>query len=874
MTKQEFRDRLMQGKLILDGATGSNLQERGMPTGVCPEEWILEHRDVLKDLQMEYILAGSDAVYAPTFSGNRIKLGEYGLQNRLAEMNRELVQISREAISEARARMRSEKQTRIAKETEGTTDQPPQTQTGTAGEMDGTDQAAERPLYVIGDLTMTGQQVEPMGPLPFEELIVIYREQIQALVDAGVDLLVVETMMSLQECRAAVIAAGEVCNLPVMVTLTFDEDGRTLFGTDPETAALVLTSMGVDAVGVNCSTGPKQMCDVVRRMAKYADIPIVAKPNAGLPSLQGEKTVYDMEAPEYAQGMMELVEAGADILGGCCGTTPGHIGMLVDQLRKHGMQRQVAFPGRQGNVIRRALSNERNTCNIDLDSAFLVIGERINPTGKKELQEQLRRGELDLVTDFAEAQEEAGAAVLDVNMGMNGIDEQEMMIKAVQELTMVSDLPLSIDSSYVNVVEAALRIYPGRALINSISLEKEKFEKLIPIARKYGAMFILLPLSDQGLPKDLEEKKKIIHTILDEAVAQGLRSEDIVVDGLVATVGANSNAARETLETIRYCKHELGLATVCGLSNISFGLPERSYVNSSFMALAIGAGLTMAIANPSQDLLMHTVYAADLLMNKPEGDLRYIERVSRHKVTVVSGEVDASAVSHRSTSSGKQLIPPERQSDLLFEAVVKGRKNRIQTLLSEALSEGRDPQTVIDESLIPAINYVGELFEQQIYFLPQLISSAETMEQGIDILEPLLAQGRTSEPLATVVIATVEHDIHDIGKNLVALMLRNYGYRVIDLGKDVPAEVIVDAAEREHADIIGLSALMTTTMMEMKKVVALVRERELDVKIMIGGAVITQGFADEIGADGYSKDAQEAVSLAARMMEPEGSERS
>lgn len=870
MTKQDFRDRMMQGKLILDGATGSNLQERGMPTGVCPEEWILEHRDVMKGLQMEYILAGSDAVYAPTFSGNRIKLGEYGLQDRLAEMNRELVQISQEAISEARARMRTEmqRQSGTAMETAGTAYQPPQTQTGTSEEMDGTDQAAERPLYVIGDLTMTGQQVEPMGPLPFEELIAIYREQIQALVEAGVDLLVVETMMSLQECRAAVIAAGEVCDLPVMVTLTFDEDGRTLFGTDPETAALVLTSMGVDAVGVNCSTGPKQMCDVVRRMAKYADIPIVAKPNAGLPSLQGEKTVYDMDAPEYAQGMMELVEAGADILGGCCGTTPGHIGMLVDQLRKRGMQRQVAFPGRQGNVIRRALSNERNTCNIDLDSAFLVIGERINPTGKKELQEQLRRGELDLVTDFAEAQEEAGAAVLDVNMGMNGIDEQEMMIKAVQELTMVSDLPLSIDSSYVNVVEAALRIYPGRALINSISLEKEKFEKLIPIARKYGAMFILLPLSDQGLPKDLEEKKKIIHTILDEAVVQGLRAEDIVVDGLVATVGANSNAARETLETIRYCKHELGLATVCGLSNISFGLPERSYVNSSFMALAIGAGLTMAIANPSQDLLMHTVYAADLLMNKPEGDLRYIERVSRHKVTVVSGEVDVSAVSQKGSSfSGKQLIPPEHQADLLFEAVVRGRKNRIQPLVSEALSDGKDPQAMINGSLIPAINYVGELFEQQIYFLPQLISSAETMEQGIGILEPLLAQGRTSEPLATVVIATVEHDIHDIGKNLVALMLRNYGYRVIDLGKDVPAEVIVDAAEREHADIIGLSALMTTTMMEMKKVVTLARERKLDVKIMIGGAVITQGFADEIGADGYSKDAQEAVTLAARMME-------
>lgn len=852
MTKQEFRDRMKQGKLILDGATGSNLQERGMPTGVCPEEWILEHRDVLRDLQVEYILAGSDAVYAPTFSGNRLKLAEYGLQDRLEEMNRGLVGISREAISVARTHMR----------------QNLQSQTGTAEEMEQMEAVAERPLYVIGDLTMTGQQVEPMGPLPFEELVDIYRQQIRALDAAGVDLLVVETMMSLQECRAAVIAAGEVCDLPVMVTLTFDEDGRTLFGTDPETAALVMTSMGVDALGVNCSTGPDQMCDVVRKMTRYADIPVVAKPNAGLPSLQSDKTVYDMDAPEYAEGMMALVEAGADILGGCCGTTPEHIAMLTSQLREHELMDSVAFPDREGKVIRRALSNERKTLEIDLDGAFLVIGERINPTGKKALQAQLREGSLDLVTDFAEAQEEAGAAILDVNMGMNGIDEQEMMLRVVRELSMVSDLPLSIDSSYVNVVEEALRIYPGRALINSISLEQEKFEKLIPVAKKYGAMFILLPLSDQGLPKDLEEKKRIIHTIMDAAVEQGLRPQDIVVDGLVATVGANPNAARETLETIRYCKQELGLATACGLSNISFGLPERSYVNSSFMALAIGAGLTMAIANPSQDLLMHTVYAADLLMNKPEGDLRYIDRVSNHKITVVSGEVDASAVSQETASSArKQLIPEDRQGDLLFEMVVRGRKNKIQNLIEEALAEGKEPQKLIDDSLIPAINYVGELFERQTYFLPQLIASAETMEQGIGILEPILAQGRVNEPLATVVIATVEHDIHDIGKNLVALMLRNYGYRVIDLGKDVPAEEIVNTAEQEQADIIGLSALMTTTMMEMKKVVALVRERGLDVRIMIGGAVITQGFADEIGADGYSKDAQEAVTLAARLMQ-------
>lgn len=849
MTKQEFHDRISQGKLILDGATGSNLQERGMPAGVCPEEWILENRDVLKGLQVEYFLAGSDAVYAPTFSGNRIKLEEYGLQDRLVEMNQELVRISQDAVAEARAIMLEE----IG-----------QKENATEAEI----AIAKRPLYVIGDLTMTGKQVEPMGPLSFEELVGIYRQQIEALVAAGVDFLVVETMMSLQECRAAVIAAKETCDLPIMVTLTFDEDGRTLYGTDPETAALVMTTMGVDAVGVNCSTGPDKMCEVVRKMTRYADVPIVAKPNAGLPQLQEEKTVYEMEAPEFASEMMTLVEAGADILGGCCGTTPKHIECMVKKLRETEQMQQVSFPKRQGNVIRRALSNERKTLNIDLDGPFMVIGERINPTGKKALQAQLREGELDIVTEFAEAQEEAGAAILDVNMGMNGIDEQEMMLKVVKELTMVSNLPLSIDSSYVNVVEAALRIYPGRALINSISLEPEKFEKLIPVAKKYGAMFILLPLSDAGLPKDMQEKKQIIHTIYDAAVAQGLCGEDIVVDGLVATIGANKNAAIETLETIRYCKQELGLATACGLSNISFGLPERLYVNSCFMALAISNGLTMAIANPSQDLLMHAVYATDLLMNKPEGDLRYIDRVSQHKISVVSGEVDASQVtSGASASSNKQLIPEERQGDLLFEAVVKGRKNKIQKMVEEALAEGRDPQGMIDESLIPAINYVGELFDQQVYFLPQLISSAETMEAGIGVVEPILAQGRSSEPLATIVIATVEHDIHDIGKNLVGLMLRNYGYRVIDLGKDVPADEIIEAAQREHADIIGLSALMTTTMMEMKKVVNMVKERNMDVKVMIGGAVITQGFADEIGADGYSKDAQEAVTVAARLME-------
>lgn len=829
MTRQEFSDRLRERKLILDGATGSILQKRGMPVGVCPEEWIIEHEEVLRGLQKEYIQAGSDVVYAPTFSANRIKLEEYGIAHKIKEINEKLVAISKQAVKEA---------------------------------------GADRQILVAGDITMTGRQVYPVGNLSFEELIDVYKEQIEYLDNSGVDFLVVETMMSLQECRGAVIAAKEVSKLPVMVTLTFNEDGRTLYGTDPATAALVLTTLGVDAVGVNCSTGPDKMVEIVKEMSKYADIPIVAKPNAGLPMLEDGETVYDMGPKQFAEEMMLLVEAGADVLGGCCGTTPEHIENLVNLLKEKRLIENVSFTGRKDKVIRRAVSTERNVTPIELDGDFMIVGERINPTGKKALQAELREGSLEMVCNMAESQEELGAAILDVNMGMNGIDEKDMMLKTVNELTMISNLPLSIDSSHISVVEAALRIYPGRALINSISFEEEKMEKLIPIAKKYGAMFILLPLSAKGLPENIDEKKDIIHKIMDVAFEKGLKRDDIVVDGLVATIGANKKAAIETLETIEYCKNELGVATVCGLSNISFGLPERMFVNSSFMAIAISRGLTMAIANPSQDLLMHAVYAADLLMDKPDADNRYINRVTNHKISVVEGEVDKEklTVSGTKQSSKTGTIPDEFTGDELFEAVVKGKSQKIEELVKKELEKGREAQKIIDESLITAITHVGVLFDKQIYYLPQLIASAETMEKGIAILEPVLASSRSSESKGTIVMATVEHDIHDIGKNLVVLMLKNYGYNVIDLGKDVPADVIIQAAIENNADIIGLSALMTTTMMEMKKVVGMVKERNLDVKVIVGGAVITQGFADEIGADGYSKDAQEAVVVVGRLL--------
>lgn len=800
----DFREFLKQGFVLLDGATGSNLQEAGMRSGECPEQWIVEHADIFIDLQKRYIEAGSDVLYTPTFTSTSIKLAEYGLESQQEELTGKLVALTKQAIEESNS---------------------------------------ERKIYMLGDISMTGVQLEPMGTLSFEELVRVYKKQVSLLLEAGVDGFAIETMMSLQECRAALLAVKESCDLPAIVTLTYQEDGRTLYGTNPETAIVVLQAMGADAVGINCSTGPDRMVDAVRQMKKYASVPIVVKPNAGLPALINGETKYNMDADEFAQSMRLLIEMGATVLGGCCGTTPEHIRAL-----KQVVEKEVFHPCEEQTV--RCLTTERTVLPIDLDGRFLIVGERINPTGKKLLQEQLRQGSMDLVLDMAEEQVEKGACILDVNMGMNGIDEKEMMLEAIQELTMTVDVPLSIDSSYVDVVEEALRIYPGRALINSISLEKEKIEKLIPVAKKYGAMFILLPLSEEGLPKDMDEKKHIIHTILDEAKRHGLSEADVVVDGLVATIGANKNAALEVLETIRYCKKELGVATICGLSNISFGLPERVFVNTAFLTLAIGEGLTMAIANPSQTLLTNAALAADLLLNKEEADIRYIEGVSQTTVTA---------------AEPKQEVE-EAEGHPLYMAVVKGKSSHVLELVERELEHGAKPAAMIDEHLIPAINHVGKLFEQKIYFLPQLIASAEAMERAITRLEPLLAEERGDKKLATIVMATVKGDIHDIGKNLVVLMLKNYGYDVIDLGKDVETQEILNVALEKNAAIIGLSALMTTTMMEMKHVVEQAKAQGVKAKIIIGGAVVTENFAEEIGADGYSEDAQEAVKLVNRLL--------
>lgn len=815
MTREAFRELVKKGPVLLDGATGTNLQKAGMPVGVCPEQWILENSEVLIDLQKRYVEAGTDILFAPTFTASRIKLKEYGLEDHLEEMNRKLVALSKEAAKGTNA-------------------------------------------LVAGDLTMTGEQLYPLGDLMFEDLVDVYKEQAKIIAEAGADLFVVETMMSLQECRAAVLAIREVCDLPVMVSLTYNEDGRTLYGTDPVTAVVVMQSLGADAVGMNCSTGPEAMLEPIAKMAEYAAIPLLAKPNAGMPELIDGQTVFNVEPEEFAEVGKKLVEEGAAIIGGCCGTTPEHIRALKEAVKGIPVKAPLQ-------TKRRMLTSERKSVEITLDGRFMVIGERINPTGKKKLQAELKEGSLNLVRTMALEQEENGASILDINMGMNGIDEKEMMLRTIYEVTSTVDCPLCIDSSHVDIIEAALRIYPGRALINSISLEKEKFEKLLPIAKKYGAMFILLPLSDEGLPKDSAEKHGIIRTIMDEAVRIGIAKEDIIVDGLVATIGANPNAALECFETFSYCKNELELPTACGLSNISFGLPERTYVNTAFLTMAIANGLTMAIANPSQELLMNAAFASDMLLNKKESDIRYIERMNFLSEKYGGMERVMVQKTPAGTSAAGGEIRKESTGSGVFQAVLKGNKEHVLEEVKKMLDGGAKPDEIINEHLIAAINEVGELFDKKKYFLPQLISSANTMKLAIEYLEPMLERSNT-EAMATIVVATVEGDIHDIGKNLVVLMLKNYGYHVIDLGKDVPADVIVDTAMNEGAKVIGLSALMTTTMMRMKDVVELAKEKGCTAKIVIGGAAITESFSDEIGADGYSKDAAECVKLVERLL--------
>ena len=790
-----IRERLGKELLFLDGGMGTLLQAEGLAPGELPETWNIEHPEKVEAIHRRYYEAGSDVVLANTFGANVCKFHDdrYTVE-----------EVIRAGIANAKR----------------------------AGEQIG------KETYVALDMGPTGKLLKPMGDLDFDDAYEAFAEAVRYGEKYGADLIHIETMSDTYEVKAAILAAKENSSLPVFVTMIFDERGKLLTGGDVPSVVAMLEGLRVDALGLNCGLGPKQMLPILNDLRRYTSLPIIVKPNAGLPKQKNGETYYDVEPDEFARIMQEVVKEGACVIGGCCGTTPEHIKKLVEECKD--------LPLREIEKKHDTIVSSYGQAVI-LDDMPRIIGERINPTGKKKLQAELREGSLELVMNMAEEQVDKGASILDINVGMNGIDERDMMLKVVYQVSQAVNLPLCLDSSSPEVLEAALRIYPGRALVNSVSLEKVKMEEILPLVKKYGAMFILLPLSDKGLPESPQEKEDIINTVLGTAYEMGFTKNDVVVDGLVATVGAQKDAAINCLKTINYCYNN-GLATICGLSNISFGLPERMFVNTAFLTMAISRGLTMAIANPSQTMLMNAAFASDMLLFKEESDVRYIENVK--PLELASPGAGASGGKAGSDLEGKSQI---------YIDVLKGNKRTILDDVHAVLDSGADPQSIIDNDLIGAINEVGRLFEKKKYFLPQLISSAETMEMAIGVISPLVLKDKDSSDMPTIVVATVEGDIHDIGKNLVVLMLRNYGFNVIDLGKDVPCDVIIQAAKDNNASIIGLSALMTTTMVKMKDVVEAVKENGLDSKVVIGGAVITESYAEEIGADGYSEDAANCV---------------
>ncbi len=781
-----FLEYIKQRFLILDGASGTYMQSKGMSPGICPELFAVQNKHLLIDIQRQYINAGSRAIYTFTMGANSHKLSEFGLESEADRLNEELAAVSVEAAGED--------------------------------------------AYVGGDISTTGSFLRPLGDIEFEQAVDIYKQQVKALVKGGVDFIVIETMIDIQETRAAIMAAKEVCDLPVVASMTFDERGTTLTGTSPEAAAITLICAGADVVGLNCSTGPAEMLPLVKQMKKVSTVPLIVKPNAGMPRIVDGKTKFDLSCEEFKAFIKPLCEAGANLVGGCCGTDPCYINAISDEIKT-----LTPLPCQE--TLPSVLTSMSDM--IDFGKSFRVIGERINPTGKPKLKEALRSADYDTVLDMAIEQKNCGAHILDINVGMPDFDEKGAIKNVIERLTVQAKLPLCIDSSYPNVIEAALRLYPGRALVNSLSTKTASMNTLLPVIQKYRPMFILLPIGDDGIPQTAQGRIKEIQKGCERLAAAGIGKESIVVDGLVMTVSSDALAAIETLKVIKWCADN-GFYTVLGISNGSFGLPERTFINAAYLTMAIEKGLSTAIMNPGDKLMMDTYHAAEALTDRDEGFSRYLKRFA-------------------------QVETPNEDASTLDGAVISGKKNVITALIDAALADGRTPDGIINELLIPALQKVGDLYEQRVYFLPQLIYSAEAAHVAFDYLEKHFAADTRIKK--KIVMATVKGDIHDIGKNLVAMLLRNHGYEVIDLGKDVAASRIIETAEQADADIIGLSALITTTAQEMATVITMAKERGLRVKIIVGGAVVTEDYAKSIKADAYAPDAAGAVKKVAQLLE-------
>lgn len=784
-----FLEYLKHKIMVLDGATGTYMQSSGMKPGVCPEQFALDHPEVLREVQNAYIEAGTRALYTFTMGANAYKLAEFSLSGDVYRINKALAELSVEV-------------------------------------------AGER-AFVGGDLSSTGSFLAPLGDLAFEQVVDIYKEQIRALVDGGVDFIIIETMIDIMETRAAVIAAKECCDLPVVASMTFDEHGRTLTGTSPAAAAMTLISAGADVVGLNCSTGPKEMVELVKNMKSVASVPILVKPNAGMPKIVDGKTKFDLSCSAFVEYVQPLCEAGANLIGGCCGTTPDYIRALAEEAAGY---QPAPWRGHMPTAVT-SVADE-----VYIGSQFRVIGERINPTGKPKLKEALKTGDYYEVLDMALEQIDNGAHILDVNVGMPEVDEKNAMKQAIETLAVQAKVPLCIDSSKTDVIEQALRIYPGRALVNSLSTKSGHLKELLPLIKRYQAIFILLPIGDEGIPQTAQGRIQEIEEAYEKIEQAGIGKDSILVDGLVMTVSADAKAATETLKVVKWCT-ENGFHTTLGVSNSSFGLPERKYINSAYLVMAMAKGLTAAIMNPNDTLMMDLYHAAEALIERDDNFENYIKRFS---------DADIS----------------EEDAKTIVDAVLTGKKKTITALIDQEIKAGASPEQIINDMIIPALHKVGDLYEQRVYFLPQLIYSAEAAHAAFDYLETnYIENGTDVNAKKKVVIATVKGDIHDIGKNLVAMLLRNHGFAVTDLGKDVPARKIVDTAEELDAEVIGLSALITTTAKEMERVIALARQRGIKAKVMVGGAVVTEEYSKSIGADAYAADAAGAVKTASMLTE-------
>ena len=781
--------------LIFDGAMGTMLQARGLAPGQSPEELNLTMPEVVESVHLDYLNAGADIVITNTFGGSRLKLNEYHLEEQAAEINRRAVEIARSACKKAGHGL------------------------------------------VAASLGPTGHFVTPVGDTSFDDMYAVYLEQAEAIASAKPDYFLLETFSDLGEIRAGLLACLDAGRreIPVICSMTYT-GGRTLTGVSPAVAAVTLEALGASVIGCNCSGGPDELQQVAAELARYTELPLVAQPNAGLPLMVDGKVQYPLGAEQFAEEMKKFLPHQVAFLGGCCGTTPEHIACLRKAVAGYETAPRTVEPlGR--------LSCREHIVEIGGSTLPKMIGERINPTARKKLAQGLREGNLDMIEKEAELQAEAGAHILDVNVGTHGIDEVQVMADVLTLLQQTVSIPLCLDSTKPDVLETALKLYQGKALINSVNGEEASMKNILPLAKRYGAAVVALTLDENGIPAKAEGRLEIAKRIVAACEAHGLKRQDIYIDSLVLTVGTDVNGPKETLRTMELIREELpGVNLLLGVSNVSHGLPNRPKLNSAFLAMAIGKGLDLSIINPLDEMMKNAWQSAALLAGRDENAENYLQ---------LNSEQTASAI---------PVAADETPSlEAVTRYVVKGSSG-IAKVVQALLDNGVEAMTIINEGLIKGLNEVGEKYEKGVFFLPQLMRSAEVSQQAFDLLEGHLQSGEGFQK-GTLVVGTVKGDIHDIGKNMVAVMVKNHGYRVIDLGKNVPAETFVDAVLEHKAEFLGLSALMTTTMQEIPAVIALLREKAPQTKVIIGGAVITEEFAQEAGADGFGRDAVQAVKL-------------